>query len=148
MIFVTVGTTDYDDLVQTMDAMAPSLEEECVAQIGRGTYVPQNMTHFRFAPSLDPYYHRARIVVAHGGLGTMMEVLGRGMPLVGLSNPDRYDRHQDDLLGVLEARGHMIWCRDLADLKGALRAASDQEFAPYAKPDCHIAAIIRRYLAC
>jgi len=147
MIFVTVGTTDFDDLVLAMDTIAPSLGEECVAQIGRGSYVPQNMTHFRFAPSLEPYYERSRIVVAHGGLGTMMEVLERGLPLIGLSNPDRYDRHQDDLLSVLEARGHMIWCRDLAGLKEALRAGTNQEFTPYTKPDCHIAGIIRRYLA-
>jgi hypothetical protein len=98
VIFVTVGTTDFDELIRQMDALAPTLGEPCIAQIGRGSYEPAHLEHFRFAPSLDPYYERARIVIAHGGLGTMIEVLQRGLPLIGLSNPDRYDRHVRSLL--------------------------------------------------
>ena len=146
MIFCTVGTTDFDDLVRAMDDVAPTLDTEIIAQIGRGDYVPHNIEHFRFAPSLDPYYARADIVVAHGGLGTAIEVIQRGLPLIGVSNPDRYDHHQDDLLGALESRGHMAWCRDLADLPALLAEIGSREFVPYKSPPCTIAAEIRRYL--
>jgi beta-1,4-N-acetylglucosaminyltransferase len=146
MIFVTVGTTDFDDLVRAMDVLAPTLNEKVLAQIGRGTYVPTHIEHFRFAPSLDPYYDAARVVVAHGGLGTAIEVLQRGIRLIGVSNPDRYDRHQEDLLNTLAQRGHMAWCRDLADLPLALRDVETRTFVPYETPDCHIAEAIRQYL--
>lgn len=146
MIFVTVGTTDFDALVRKMDALAASLDEPVVAQIGRGVYEPDQMEHFRFAPSLDPYYERARIVVAHGGLGTLIEVMQRGIRLVGLSNPDRYDRHQDDLLRTFEAAGHMIWCRNLEDLPQALLEASQRRFVPYVSPEPRIHEVIRQYL--
>ena len=147
MIFVTVGTTDFDALVRAMDDLAPTLDEPVIAQIGRGQYEPRNMQFVRFAPSLDPYYSQARVVVSHGGLGTLIEVMQRGLKLIGLSNPDRYDRHQDDLLGAFEAAGHMLWCRDLADLPQALREADARTFTPYASPPCHIAQVIRDYLA-
>lgn len=146
MIFVTVGTTDFDDLVKRMDSLAPALGESVIAQIGRGRYVPQHMEHFRFAPSLDPYYAQARLVVAHGGLGTAIEVIQRGLRLIGVSNPDRYDRHQDDLLGALDARGHMIWCRSLDDLPRALAEVETRVFTPYETPPCRIAQVIREYL--
>jgi UDP-N-acetylglucosamine transferase subunit ALG13 len=146
MIFVTVGTTDFDALVRAMDALAPSLGEPVVAQIGRGAYEPVNMTFFRFAPSLDPYYQQTRLVVAHGGLGTLIEVMQRGIKLIGLSNPDRYDRHQDDLLQTWEADGHMLWCRDLVQLPQFLAEAERRIFKPYVSPPCEIAEVIRRYL--
>lgn len=146
MIFVTVGTTDFDALVRKMDGLAPTLGEEVIAQIGRGRYVPAHMEHFCFAPSLDPLYDRARIVVTHGGLGTVMEALQRGLKTIGVSNPDRYDRHQDDLLRTLDARGHMIWCRDLEDLGQALCQIDKRTFVPYERPPCRIAEVIRDYL--
>ncbi len=98
MVFVTVGTTEFDALVQAMDAWAADHDEPVIVQIGRGTYVPRHAEHFRFAPTLAPYYERADLVVAHGGLGTTMEVLHLRKRLVSVSNPDRYDRHQEDLL--------------------------------------------------
>ena len=146
MIFVTVGTTDFDALVRAMDDLAPTLDEKVVAQVGRGRYAPQHMEYFRFAPSLDPYYDQARVVVAHGGLGTMIEVLQRGIKLIGLSNPDRYDRHQEDLLSTLDARGHMVWCRRLTDLTQALEEIDTRTFVRYEMPPCRIAGVIRRYL--
>ena len=146
MIFVTVGTTDFDSLVQRMDELAPALGEEVVAQIGRGSYEPGNMRFFRFAPSLDPYYAEARLVVAHGGLGTAIEVLQRGLKLVGVSNPDRYDRHHEDLLRALSEGGHMIWCRSLQDLAAAIQRVESMTLVPYQSPECHIAEVIRQYL--
>ena len=146
MILVTVGTTDFDELVARMDDLAGDLDEEIVAQIGRGAYVPRNMEWFRFAPSLDPHYDRARLVVAHGGQGTVAEVLERGLPLVALSNADRFDLHQEDLLGAMERRGHLLWCRSLAELPEALERAAAHTFTPYQPSESRIAQVIRQHL--
>lgn len=146
MIFVTVGTTEFDALVQAMDAWAAGREEPVVMQIGHGTYVPRHAQHFRFAPTLGPYYEGADLVVAHGGLGTTMEVLHLGKPLVSVSNPDRYDRHQEELLEALDAAGNLLWCRDLARLSEAIAEARRRRFTPYVPPPCHIHEVIAAYL--
>lgn len=146
-VFVTVGTTDFDALVEHMDRLAPGLGEPVVAQTGRGSYEPKNMEWFRLAPDLLPYYRQADVVVSHWGLGTLVEVLALGKRLIGVSNPDRYDRHQDDLLGYLESQGCLVWCRDLEDIARLLGEVRTREFVPYVAPPCTIANEIREYLA-
>ena len=147
MIFVAVGTTDFDALVQAMDRLCPTLAEEVVIQIGHGCYEPQHARFFRFAPSLRPHYESSSLVVAHGGLGITMEVLEQGKPLVSVSNPDRYDRHQDDLLETLEAEGCLLWCRELSQLPETIEQARKTTFKRYVKPECRIAEIIGDFLA-
>jgi UDP-N-acetylglucosamine transferase subunit ALG13 len=115
-------------------------------QIGQGRYVPRQAEYFRFEPSLKPYYEQASLVVAHGGMGTCMEVLGCGKPLVAVDNPDRFDQHQEDLLTVLAAQNYLIWCKDLSELPKALRRARETEFKRYVVPDCEIHTVIREFL--
>ena len=145
MIFVTVGTTEFDDLVRAADQLAAA-GHEVVIQIGRGLVEPVHAQWFRFAPDLDTCYEAADVVVTHGGLGTVTEVLHRRIPLVGVSNHDRYDRHQDQILQAMEAAGHLLWCRDLADLPQAIELAGQREFLPYVPPQSHIGAVISEFL--
>ncbi len=147
MIFVTVGTTDFDLLAARMDELAPGLGEDVIIQTGRGRYQPRFAQHFRFAPSLDDYIRRARLVVSHGGLGTLIEVLRLGKPLIGVSNPDRYDLHQNDLLGELERGGYLLWCRDLASLAADIERVGSMTFRRYEDPPCGIHLAIADFLA-
>jgi UDP-N-acetylglucosamine transferase subunit ALG13 len=146
MIFVTVGTTDFDPLVEAMDRIASIISEPVIAQTGRGAFVPQHLEHFPFAPSLEPFFRQARIVVSHGGIATLIEVLRMGRPLVAASNPDRYDLHQEDILRAFSERNYLVWCHDLSDLSTALAETGLRRFSPYAEPSCEIATVIRRYL--
>ena len=146
MIFVATGTTGFDALVGRMDQLAPTLAEELIIQIGDGEYVPRHAESFRFAPSLEPYYERASLVVAHGGVGITLEVLNHNRPLVSLSNPDRYDQHQKDLLGALAADGYLLWCLDLNELPDAIQEAKEFTFRRYEKAKCEIHVQINGFL--
>jgi beta-1,4-N-acetylglucosaminyltransferase len=146
MILAATGTTGFDDLARAMDQLASALGEAVVIQIGAGQYQPQHAAYFRFAPSLAPYYAEARLVVAHGGLGICLEALGAGKPLIAVSNPDRYDQHQVDLLSRLEADHHLIWCRHPQDLGQAITASREVRLRPYQRPECTLHLRIREYL--
>jgi len=104
-VFVTVGSTDFDTLVKAVDRLcAPAgilANYDVEMQIGEGNYEPAHAKHFRFAPSLPPYFERPDLVIAHGGLGTAVEAIGCGCRLLAVANPDRYDHHQEDLLHTL-----------------------------------------------
>lgn len=145
VIFVAVGTTDFDGLVQGMDEMSLNMPEEIIIQIGRSSYIPQYCRYFRFAPSLEPYYDRASLVISHGGLGIVTEVLGRKCPLVALENPNQPDRHQREILRVWEQEGYLIWCKDLNNLPEAMEKAKGQ-LTPYNPPTCQIHIAIEKFL--
>ncbi|MBC7242477.1 MAG: hypothetical protein H5T60_08535 [Anaerolineae bacterium] len=150
MIFVTVGSTDFDALVEAVDRLcAPGgllAGYEVEMQIGEGRYIPRHAPYFRFAPALDPYYDRAELVIAHGGLGTAVEVIGRGRRLLAVANPDRYDHHQEDLLSTLAEAGHLLWCRDLRRLEEYIGLALRFSPTPYTCPPCDIPRIIQEHL--
>ena len=145
MIFVAAGTTAFDELIRAMDELAPSMADEVVMQIGRGKYIPQYGDYFRFAPSLLPYYNAAAVVVAHGGLGITMELLHLGKPLVSVEDPSQPDRHQREILTVMEREQHLIWCRDLCDLAISLERAQTQ-LKRYTPPKCEIHLKIANFL--
>jgi beta-1,4-N-acetylglucosaminyltransferase len=118
MIFVTVGTWKFDELVEVVDRAVKTglLEKSVVIQIGSGTYEPKHCEYFRLVSSLQPYYDRAELVVAHGGTGTTFEVLDRGLKLISVANSHVQDNHQHEFLEALELDGYLRYCRDLSQL--------------------------------
>lgn len=86
MILVTVGAQmTFDRLVQAVDAWAADNPgEEVFAQIGPRGWRP---VHVPFKEFLDPLEFRrlvekARVVVAHAGMGTILTALELGRPLL------------------------------------------------------------------
>jgi UDP-N-acetylglucosamine transferase subunit ALG13 len=147
-LLVTVGTTGFDELVQAVDAVVGRLDvRDGLIQYGPGRHVPRSLPSERFVPSLEPYYDQASLVVAHGGAGTAFEVVGRGLPLVGVANDDRYDHHQDDVLAALSQARHLVWCRDLERLEAAIAEAMAGDLVPLPREPCGIADVVDRHLA-
>jgi len=144
MIFVTVGTERFDELVKKMDEVAPELSEKVTIQIGKGRYEPKNCKYFRFALDMDQYYEKADLIVAHGGAGTIFELLGKNKKIIGISNPEKPGQHQEDILKALSQRNYLIWCRDLNRLKETVKNARETNMKEYRKPECKIAEIIAK----
>ena len=65
-----------------------------------------------------------------------MEVIRLGRPFVGVSNPDRPDAHQDEILAKLETGGHLVWCRSLDALAEDIDRAGKLLFSSYVEPEC------------
>lgn len=124
-VFVTVGTTSFDKLIQTMsDASTLRILNEghytdITMQIGRGQFEPVNisdscdmkMDYFRYKDSLEEDILHADLVVSHAGAGTCMEVLAARKPLIVVINEDLMDNHQLELAQQLYNDGHVLYCR-------------------------------------
>jgi beta-1,4-N-acetylglucosaminyltransferase len=146
MIFITVGTGNFDRLIRAIDNSAKSLKEKIVAQIGDGEYLPQNIEYFRFKPNLNKEYGQARLIIAHGGAGTTFELLKMGKKLISVANLDRTDKHQEDILRALSKKRYILWCRNPNEIYKSIAAAKSFKFQKYKKPECHIANEIKEYL--
>ena len=86
MIFVTVGSQmPFDRLIKAMDAWAAEHPEHRVeAQIGDSTYVPLSMTVYASMPPklFIRKMAEADVVVAHAGMGTIINAAEYRKPLV------------------------------------------------------------------
>jgi len=145
-VFVAVGTSHFDSLVEGMDAIAPRFAGGVVMQIGIGTVVPKNAESFRFAPTLGDRIAEADVVVSHGGFGILTEALTQGKRVVGVENAEMIDNHQRELLKKFSDEGYLIWCRDITRLEEAIREAVASTPRPYVVPESTIGARIREFL--
>ncbi len=146
MIFVTVGTGKFDELIRRIDMTAASIKEKIIAQIGNGEYTPKNMEYFRFRQNLMPYYKKASLVISHGGAGTTFELLAIGKKIVSIANPNRTDVHQEEILKALSKDDYLIWCKNLGELGETIKKAEGFNFKKYKQPECGIAEKIKEFL--
>lgn len=92
MIFLTVGSqTPFDRLVQAVDGWCSQNDMPVLAQIGTGAYVPANMPWVRFCSPAEfrSHCHKAELIVAHAGMGSILTALEFGKPMLLL--PRRAD---------------------------------------------------------
>ena len=115
-VFVTVGTTEFDALVEAADsdathaALAALGYTRVLFQVGRGSARPRGPAGsrssrlptacFDFAPSLDEHVCASALVISHAGAGSIMDALGRRKPLVVVVNDGLMDNHQTELADV------------------------------------------------
>lgn len=151
-VFVTVGTTKFDALVQAVDsvAVADALVakgySKLVIQKGAGKYqvqtlVPQGSQYhqfdnglqvqvFEFAPSLAKHMQAADLIISHAGSGSIFEALKLGKPLIAVPNAILMDNHQSELAEHL-ARLHYLIAASPDTLAYTLQHLSTENLRPY-----------------
>ena len=123
MIFVTVGTTHFDPLIKEVDRLKSTgiIEDDVIAQIGEGQYIPKHLQWFRYTDDMHRYYKESRLCICHGGVGSIYELLYLGKEFIAVANRDLKDDHQSDLLKALMKRNWCRCCLHLEELEVALR---------------------------
>jgi len=136
MIFVTVGTSGFDDLIREMDKYAYETGVKIVCQVGYGgRYMPMACRYYRTKLDISEDIDNADIIVTHGGGGTILEALAKGKKVIAVANPEMKNRHQDDLVDHLQKEGLIIKGK-LGKLVKAIK--SKKKLKPYEKPECTI----------
>jgi beta-1,4-N-acetylglucosaminyltransferase len=100
MIFVTVGNDfrNFDRLLKKMDEISPLLPCEVLIQKGHSAYHPKNTNYFDFVPKnvFMEYLRKAKVVVSHAGIGTIILCREERVPLLILPRRKRYGEHMND----------------------------------------------------
>uniref|UniRef100_A0A673VEU1 UDP-N-acetylglucosamine transferase subunit ALG13 n=1 Tax=Suricata suricatta TaxID=37032 RepID=A0A673VEU1_SURSU len=122
-VFVTVGTTSFDDLIACVSAhdtlqIIKSLGyDRVILQIGRGKVVPEPfrtesfaLDIYRYKDSLREDLQKADLVISHAGAGSCLETLEKGKPLVVVINEKLMNNHQLELAKQLHKDGHLFYC--------------------------------------
>ncbi|XP_065499377.1 UDP-N-acetylglucosamine transferase subunit ALG13-like [Caloenas nicobarica] len=142
-VFVTVGTTSFDDLIATVSSPA-ALQVlqgrgygQLVLQVGRGALEPAPsgspavaLESFRFKDSLAQDLRRADLVISHAGAGSCLETLEEGKPLIVVINEKLMDNHQLELAKQLHRDGHVLCC-NCSTLVETLRSMDLSTLKPF-----------------
>ncbi len=125
MIFVTVGTTYFEELVQEIDRLAGcgAVTDRVFVQIGSGRYIPEHVEWVRYVDNMREVEEAADLVICAGG-ATVFKLLLLGKRFIATPNRQVKDDHQATLLRELEARGWCSCCWDISKLGELLAAPS------------------------
>jgi UDP-N-acetylglucosamine transferase subunit ALG13 len=140
MLFVTVGTTEFDELLDEIDcdAFYNLLKElgysKVIYQFGRGKHIPQSrkditIVTLDFTPSISDFFAAADTIISHCGAGTLLECLKINKRVVAVVNDTLAGNHQDELFSKLLKEGYIVGykthrdvMKDLGKLKENLQA--------------------------
>ncbi|CAE6516889.1 unnamed protein product [Rhizoctonia solani] len=132
-VFVTVGSTKFDDLAHVilspavLDVLRDRQFHRLVFQCGNSevkgciqgpTMVDEwnwkdeardiDISVWRFSPELGEQFQEADLVISHAGSGTILEVLRLPKPLIVVPNETLLDNHQVELADALGELGHLF----------------------------------------
>jgi UDP-N-acetylglucosamine transferase subunit ALG13 len=132
MIFVSVGTHEapFDRMLRAVYDLG--LDEELVVQYGPSTLRCERATETEYLPFDDvvDYIKRARAVVMHAGVGSVMISLANGKRPIVMArrreHGEHVDDHQVELARRLEANGLVTVVDDSQELADALAAGALQ----------------------
>jgi len=122
MILVSVGTQlPFDRLIKALDQWAAAHPEvEVIAQIGPSHYVPKAMTASAFFTPLQfrELQERCSLMVSHAGIGSIVNALELGKPIIILGRDDLRHEHRN---------GHQIsTVKRFGNLPGIYAARDEQ----------------------
>ena len=85
MIFVTIGTqAPFDRFIRIIDELAPSINEDIIAQTYKGEYKAKNIKTREFLPpdKFNKLFNEARMIIAHAGMGTIISAMQQNKPII------------------------------------------------------------------
>lgn len=133
MIFVTVGTNpfNFNRLLKKVDELIENkkIKERVIMQIGYSTYKPKNAKWFKFAnyKKMQKLNKEARIVITHGGAGSILTALTFNKPVIAVPRLKKFNEHTDDhqidLVKSLTKRKKLSYVYNINNLEKIIKKA-------------------------
>ncbi len=135
-ILVTVGTTSFDLLIESVDIIAASKTGyEFLFQKANGDYLPKNGAYFEFTDTINDLYDQSSVVITHAGAGTIYRLLELGKKIIVVPNLERIDKHQSDIAEFMSKNGHLLVAWTTEELDDAISSCGNFEPIPYLKKE-------------
>jgi beta-1,4-N-acetylglucosaminyltransferase len=132
MIFVTVGTTPFDSLIEYLDNMES--KEEIILQISKDAkYIPKNKKYFQFISNINEYYEKASLIITHAGAGSIYNLLEKEKIIIIVPNTERVDNHQLDITEYMKNENYALTCFNLNSLEKMIKNINNYNLKMYEK---------------
>ena len=99
MILVTIGTqAPFDRLIKIIDDLAIDINEPVIAQVYGGQYQPHNINTVDFLSpkEFEELFEKARIIISHAGMGTIISALFKEKPIIIFPRLASFQEHRND----------------------------------------------------
>lgn len=99
MIFVAVGTQfPFNRLIEYMDSWAAEHQQEVIAQISYGDYIPKNMKWNRFldGEQYNQHISETSVFVSHAGMGNIISAREQQTPIIVMNRQFKLGEHRND----------------------------------------------------
>ncbi|CAF1152977.1 unnamed protein product [Adineta steineri] len=121
--FITVGTTQFDLLIETIIHDSNVLEtlinclhiDKIILQTGNSQMPSYDnlsipIEHYQYKDSIDNDIQQADIVISHAGAGTILQTLEAHKPLLVVVNEKLMNNHQLEIANEMEQQGYLYHC--------------------------------------
>lgn len=135
MILVVLGTQDkrFERLIKMVDEAIQKqwIQEEVIVQAGCTSYASDKMKIFDLIDmtSFEQYMKECRILITHGGVGTIMSALRCKKPVIACARLAKYGEHHNDhqceIIETFSDKGYLIQVKDNQTLEEALKKAEN-----------------------
>ncbi|CAF1011888.1 unnamed protein product [Rotaria sordida] len=144
-VFVTVGTTRFDQLIETivqdsnvLQALVDCLHiDKLILQIGNSQMPSHDnisipIEYYTYKDSIENYIQQADLVISHAGAGTILQTLEAHKPLLVVVNEKLMNNHQLEIAHEMEKQGYLFHCT-CSTLATTLRKFVNHKFKQYEK---------------
>jgi len=122
-VFVTVGTTQFDLLIETIIRDSNVLRtlvdclhiDKLILQTGNSQMPSYDnisipVEYYKYKDSIDNDIQQADLVISHAGAGTILQTLEAHKPLLVVVNENLMDNHQLEIAHEMEQQGYLFHC--------------------------------------
>ena len=156
MILVLLGTQNnsFHRLLEKIDDLINKkiIKEEVIVQAGYTKYDTKNMKILDFVTSnqLEKMQKEARIIITHGGVGSIITSLKMSKRVIGVPKLDKYSEHVNDhqrqIVELFSQKGYIIGVLNLDDMEKALKEIETFEPKKYEKDNRKMLKLIEDFI--
>ena len=138
MILILLGTQDkaFDRILKEVSALKKEgyIKDKIVAQTGYTKFDDDSIETFDFVSKkeVEELINKARIVIAHGGVGTITECLSKNKKVIVVPRLKKYKEHTNDhqlqIVKEFAKENYILPLYKIGDLKDTLEMA--KKFKP------------------
>ena len=143
--FVTVGTTQFDLLIETIvtdknviQTLVDCLKiDKLILQIGNSQMpsfdnLPIKIEYYKYKDSIENDIQQADLVISHAGAGTILQTLEAHKPLLVVVNEKLMNNHQLEIAHVMEQQDYLYYCT-CSTIGETLEKFANHQFKQYEK---------------
>lgn len=138
MILVLLGTQNnsFHRLLEEIEKLIEQeiIQEEVIVQAGHTKYETKNMEIFDLISKeeLEKYQENARIIITHGGVGSIISSIEKGKKVIAIPRLHEYgehvNNHQKEIVKRFSEQGCIIGIENVNQLKESI--IKIEEFEP------------------